>query len=209
MAISWTKEKINELSTQEISALQENARARGNSEIVDLCTEVLATKKPIRKTRTSSSSTTKTLEAECSHQLSEFAIQLSNKYDLSAVTASKKSEGTKGFRPHKLTSKDGQAKLGGQQRTGKVGIDRYISYRVKNDLVSLGAWLMSKDLPEELVWQVLGPKRYFENFKALKELYPSLFDADASDDVGGEEFVDFNRACERFEAVVARLTQEV
>lgn len=209
MAISWTKEKINELSTQEISALQENARERGYSEIVDLCSEVLATKKPIRKTRTSSSSTTKTLEAECSHQLSEFAIQLSNRYDLTAETASKKSEGTKGFRPHKLTSKDGQAKLGGQQRTGKVGIDRYISYRVKNDLISLGAWLISKDSPDELVWQVLGPKRYFENFKSLKELYPSLFDADASDDVGGEEFTDFNTACSLFEVVMEKLTQEV
>jgi hypothetical protein len=206
MAINWTKEKINELSVQEISALQENARIRGNSEITDLCADVLATKKPLRKTRTTS--TTKTLEAECSHQLSEFAIQLSNKYDLSAETATKKSEGTKGFRSHKLTSKDGQAKLGGQQRTGKVGIDRYISYRVKNDLVSLGAWLISKDSPEELVWQVLGPKRFFENFKSIKELRPSLFEVDASDEAGGEEFVDFQKASERFEAVISELVQE-
>ncbi len=208
MAISWTKEKINELSTQEISALQENARARGNSEIVNLCTDVLATKTPIRKTRNSSTSTTKTLEAECSHQLSEFAIKLSNKYDLSAETAAKKSEGTKGFRPHKLTSKDGQAKLGGQQRTGKVGIDRYISYRVKNDLVSLGAWLISKDTPEELVWQVLGPQRFFENFKSIKELCPSLFEADAAGSVGGEVFSEFQKASERFEEVILKLTQE-
>ena len=205
MAISWTKEKINELTAQEILALQQNAQARGNSEIMDLCTEVLATKKPLRKARTAS--TTKTLEAECSHQLSEFALQLSSKYDLSAETAAKKSEGVRGFRPHKLTSKDGQAKLGGQQRTGKVGIDRYISYRVKNDLVSLGAWLISKDSPEELVWQVLGPQRFFENFKLIKESYPSLFDA--SHEVGGEEFIDFQKASERFEEVISKLTQEV
>ncbi len=207
MAISWTKEKINELTAQEILALQENAQARGNSEIMDLCAEVLAAKKPLRKSRTAS--TSKTFEAECSHQLSEFAIQLSNKYDLSAETATKKSEGVKGFRPHKLTSKDGQAKLGGQQRTGKVGIDRYISYRVKNDLVSLGAWLISKDSPEELVWQVLGPQRFFENFKSIKDLYPSLFEVDASHEVGGEEFIDFQKASERFEEVISKLTQEV
>jgi hypothetical protein len=205
MAISWTKEKINELTIQEILALQQNAQARGNSEIMDLCTEVLATKKPLRKARTAS--TTKTLEAECSHQLSEFANQLSSKYDLSAETAAKKSEGVKGFRPHKLTSKDDQAKLGGQQRTGKVGIDRYISYRVKNDLVSLGAWLISKDSPEELVWQVLGPQRFFENFKLINESYPSLFDA--FHEVGGEEFIDFQKASERFEEVILKLTQEV
>ncbi len=205
MAISWTKEKINELTAQEILALQGNARVRGNSEIMDLCTEVLATKKPLRKARTAS--TTKTLEAECSHQLSELASQLPSKYDLSAETAAKKSEGVKGFRPHKLTSKDGQAKLGGQQRTGKVGIDRYISYRVKNDLVSLGAWLISKDSPDELVWQVLGPQRFFENFKLIKESYPSLFDT--SHEVGGEEFIDFQKASERFEEVISKLTQEV
>ncbi len=205
MAISWTKEKINELTAQEILALQGNARVRGNSEIMDLCTEVLATKKPLRKARTAS--TTKTLEAECSHQLSELASQLSSKYDLSAETAAKKSEGVKGFRPHKLTSKDGQAKLGGQQRTGKVGIDRYISYRVKNDLVSLGAWLISKDSPDDLVWQVLGPQRFFENFKLIKESYPSLFDT--SHEVGGEEFIDFQKASERFEEVISKLTQEV
>ncbi len=205
MAISWTKEKINELTAQEILALQENARVRGNSEIMNLCAEVLATKKPLRKARTAS--TTKTLEAECSHQLSEFSSQLSSKYDLSAETAAKKSEGVKGFRPHKLTSKDGQAKLGGQQRTGKVGIDRYISYRVKNDLVSFGAWLISKDSPDDLVWQVLGPERFFENFKLIKESYPSLFDA--SHEVGGEEFIDFQKASERFEEVISKLTQEV
>jgi hypothetical protein len=71
MAVSWTKEKIDALTVQEISALQENARIRGNDEIMNLCKEVLSTKKPARKARTSS--TTKTLEAECSHQLSEFA----------------------------------------------------------------------------------------------------------------------------------------
>ncbi len=207
MALIWTKEKVTELTVQEISALQENARVRGSSEIVDLCTEVLATKNPIRKARTSSA--TKTLEIECSQQLSEFAVQLSNKFDLSTETAAEKSKGTKGFRPHKLASKDGQAKLGGQQRTGKVGIDRYISYRLKNDLVSFGAWLVTKDSPEELVWQVLGPKRFLENFKSLKELCPILFDADVFDDVGGEEFIDFNRASERFEEVIAKLMQEV
>jgi hypothetical protein len=74
-------------------------------------------------------------------------------------------------------------------------------------LVSLGAWLISKDSPEELVWQVLGPQRFFENFKLIKESYPSLFDA--SQEVGGEEFIDFQKASERFEEVISKLTQEV
>ena len=64
MAVIWTKEKIDGLTATEIKALQDNAQDRGNLEVVNLCEEVLSAKKPTRKARTSS--TTKTLEAECS-----------------------------------------------------------------------------------------------------------------------------------------------
>lgn len=196
MAISWTKEKIDELTVQEIVALQENARVRGNSDVVSLCDEVLATKRPIRKPRTSS--TTKTLEAECSQKLSDFAKYLTAKYDLSAATASIKSEGIKGFRPHNLTSKNGQAKLGGDQRTGKVAMDRYISYRIKNDVLSLTAWLASKDEAEDFKWQVRGPSNY-------------LIDTDTTNaasnngkkyEVTSKEFTEFDLACQKFEDVI-------
>lgn len=199
MAISWTKEKINELTTQEVVALQENARVRGNSEIVNWCEEILATKKPIRTARTSS--TTKNLEAECSHKLSEFAKYLSAKYDLSPATASKKSEGVKGFRPHNLTSKTGQAKLGGDQRTGKVAMDRYISYRTRDDVLSLTAWLVSKDDIENLKWQVRGPSHYFIEANMTSEAgsngnkYKTTL----------EEFIEFDSACQKFEDVLEKL----
>ena len=204
MAVSWTKERIDALTVEEISALQENARIRGSDEIMNLCKQVLSTKKPARKARTSS--TTKTLEAECSHQLSEFAAILANKYDLSAATATKNSEGTKGFRSHNLTAKDGQAKLGGAQRTGKVAIDRYISYRVKDDIISFGAWLATKDEPEKLMWQVFGPKHHFANFKSADELHPESFSPEESNGSGGEEFIAFEEASHKFEQLVQALT---
>lgn len=199
MAINWTKEKINELTAQEITALQENARVRGNTEVVGLCDEVLATKKPIRKARTAS--TTKTLEAECSHQLSELAKHLSSKYDLTAETATKKSEGVKGFRPHSLTAKNGQAKLGGEQRTGRVAMDRYISYRLKNDIVSLTAWLESKEDTENLKWQVRGPATCFgpldgENI-SLDESGTVL-----------KEFLEFSESSDKFEKCLNSLLSQ-
>ena len=194
MAINWTKEKINELTTQEITALQENARVRGNSEIVSLCDEVLATKKPIRKARTSSA--TKTLEAECSHQLSEFAKYLSSKYDLSAATAIKKSAGVKGFRPHNLTAKNGQAKLGGEQRTGAVAMDRYISYRLKNDIVSLTAWLESKEDTENLKWQVRGPAACFGRVDS---------ESKPNNEAELGEFIEFADASDKFERCLISL----
>ena len=204
MAINWTKEKINELTAQEITALQENARGRGNVEVVSWCDEVLATKKPIRKARTAS--TTKTLEAECSHQLSELAKHLSSKYDLTAETATKKSEGVKGFRPHSLTAKNGQAKLGGEQRTGRVAMDRYISYRLKNDIVSLTAWLESKEDPENLKWQVFGPKAYFTDFQSKKMLHPNHSDPNSSDEIGGQEYIAFDQASDKFEDIIKNIT---
>ena len=199
MAINWTKEKINELTAQEITALQENARVRGNAEVVSWCDEILATKKPIRKARTTS--TTKTLEAECSHQLSELAKHLSSKYDLTAETATKKSEGVKGFRPHSLTAKNGQAKLGGEQRTGRVAMDRYISYRLKNDIVSLTAWLESKEDTENLKWQVRGPATCFGPLDG-----ENIF-LDESGTVLNE-FIEFSESSDKFEKCLTSLLSQ-
>lgn len=199
MAISWTKEKIDKLTVQEIVALQENARVRGNSEITNWCDEVLATKRPIRKPRTYS--TTKTLEVECSQKLSEFANYLTAKYDLSAVTASIKSEDIKGFRPHNLTSKNGQAKLGGDQRTGKVAMDRYISYRIKNDVLSLTAWLASKDEAEDFKWRIRGPSDYLIDTETTN----ATSNNGKRNEVMSKEFAEFDLACQKFEDVLKKL----
>lgn len=196
MAVIWTKEKIDGLTATEIKALQDNAQDRGNLEVVNLCEEVLSAKKPTRKARTSS--TTKTLEAECSHQLSELAKHLSSKYDLSAATAAKKSEGVKGFRPHNLTAKDGKAKLGGEQRTGRVAMDRYISYRLKNDIVSLTAWLESKEDAETLKWKVRGPAACFVPFDGEN------ISLDESGTVQ-KEFIEFSESSEEFEKCLISL----
>ncbi len=193
MAIGWTKEKISELTLQEVTVLHENAKARNNFEIANWCGEILITKKPARKARIPSK--TKALEAECSNRLSEFAKHLSGKYDLSAKTATKKSEGIKGFRSHNLTAKDGQAKLGGDQRTGKVAIDRYISYRVKDEIFSLSAWLENNEAVENFKWQVRGPIGYF------------LSSGSANGDSSTvEEFIEFNEASQRFEELISKLT---
>jgi hypothetical protein len=206
MPIVWSKDQIEALSTGEILALQENAQERGRLEISSICDQVLSTRSHIRRSsRTRSASSTKILEADCGKQLSEFAIYLSSKYDLSAKTASMKSLGVKGFKSHQVTAKNGQAKLGGHQRTGRVAFDRYISYRIGNEPVSLTALLISKESDDGLVWQVLGHRHHFPNFHSYSQLRPYATDSESGLYEGGEEFVDFSSASSLFEQILMRL----
>jgi hypothetical protein len=207
MTIDWSKDRVGTLSTPEILELQKNARARGVLEVVATCDLVLLTRKPIRRHSGPSVSTpTKILEAKCAKQLSDFAIHLIAKYDLSASTAAKLSEGAKGFKAHQVTAKNGQAKLGGDQRTGKVAIDRYISYRVRNEPVSLTALLISKESDEGLVWQVLGSPHHFKNFRPYSQLRPYASDTEGGLYRGGEEFIEFSDAAALFESLLVKLT---
>lgn len=206
MSINWSKERIEALSTQEVLSLQENARNKSYLDIATTCDEVLATRKPVRRASDpQSSSPTKSLEAECVKQLSDFAIYLQTKYDLSAASAAAKSVGVKGFKAHQFIAKNGQAKLGGDQRTGKVAIDRYISYRVRNEPIALTALLISADSENQLMWQVLGSPHQFRNFKSYSQLRPYATDTDGGLYTGGEEFVDFAAAATLFELVLQGL----
>ena len=210
MSIEWSKDRVESLSTQEILALQANARDRGNLEVVAACDEVLSTKKrPHRSSHSRSATPINILKAECAGKLSEFAKLLLIKYDLSAATAIKNSVGTKGFIAHKLTAKDGNAKLGGDQRTGKVAIDLYISYRVRNEPISLVALLISEDPENELVWQVLGPQRFLKNFKSYSEIRPYALGTDGNLYAGGEEFEDFAEAAAQFENLLSQVADEL
>jgi hypothetical protein len=210
MSIDWSKERIASLSTQEIQSLQENARIKGSLDIAIRCNEVLASRKPVRRTSgVRPVSPTKILEAECAKQLSDFAIYLNSKYDLSAASATAKSVGAKGFKAHQVVAKNGQAKLGGDQRTGKVAIDRYISYRVRNEPVSLTALLISADSDDQLAWQVLGSKHHFKNFKPYSELRPYTSDTAGGLYAGGAGFRDFALAAILFESVLAGLADPI
>ena len=210
MSIVWSKDRVQALSTAEVLALQENARKKGNLDIAATCDQALSTRTLVRRSSgTRSAPSTKILEADCGKQLSEFAHYLSSKYNLSAKSALMKSVDVKGFRLHQLTSKKGQAKLGGDQRKGRVAIDQYISYRVRNEPISLTALLISKESDKGLVWQVLGSRHHFENFRTYSKLRPYAADTEGGLYAGGEEFIDFSSASALFESVLATLASQL
>jgi hypothetical protein len=47
--VGWTKEKLSELSSDELESLSENAKRLQKQDIVDLCNDELANRAPVRK----------------------------------------------------------------------------------------------------------------------------------------------------------------
>jgi hypothetical protein len=76
--IKWTKEKIAELSTDEIETLRENAAGRNGHGIVELCNEELAHRKPIRVKKDSVNKS----EDRSGQYVSEFHFVCPNELDV-------------------------------------------------------------------------------------------------------------------------------
>ena len=204
----WTLEKVSKLSLQELKNLLENASAKGNQDVISLCETEVTSRKSKPKSyagmtegfvRVSRSASGKQREADVSHQLIELAKSLSERFDFSAEKSRALSEGYKRFIPHKLLDAKGKAKTGGAQKAGRVVFDRYISYRLKDDVFALLGILFSEEDEAGVRYQVLGPASILTNFKPLNELRPYLIDGEKIGITpGGEEFQSFDEAAARF-----------
>ena len=147
------------------------------------------------------------LERESSEKLGLFAKALSKRYDLSAKTAKSISAGVKGFKAHGILSIKGEVKVGGLQRSGKVALSRYISYRIKDTTVSLTIFLM-KDRPiDEAIWLVLGPEHAGDvhQWRPISELPGSEFRDAKGAERGGTVLYDFEESTRLFESLIAAL----
>jgi hypothetical protein len=68
LMVEWTREKIATLSSSHVESLRENAAKRGRQDIVELCNEELAHRKPLRAKRASEGAN----EDRGGHYVSEF-----------------------------------------------------------------------------------------------------------------------------------------
>ncbi len=158
--IAWTREKISGLDDAKLANLRANALAKNANDLIAMCDEEIASR-PIkasrkRSTRTLSADEQRNAETEAAAQLTALAKILNSRYDLTAATAKRQSVGTKGFRAVELLGKNGTAKIGGMKLKGVLAIDRYISYRCRNDRLSLGYILLKDKSAEEARWVVTG-----------------------------------------------------
>src|ERR1700754_1903810 len=140
--VDWTDERIAALSDPDLKNLLANAERKSVADVVEKCRAELEKRNPAKPRRPSKGrSELKEFEHAMSEQLAAVGKEMAAKYDLSEETAKAKSEGVKGFKAHRLLDSQGYAKLGGHQRDGSVAVERYISHRRGNGIVSLGVWL--------------------------------------------------------------------
>lgn len=215
----WNDEKVAGLSLQDVKNLLENARAKGNQEVVSLCETELISRKPKPKpiagmpdgfVRVTRSDRSKIKEADVSHLLVELANKLSLRFDFSTEKARALSVGHKRFIPHKLLDSKGKAKTGGAQKAGRVVFDRYISYRLQDEVFALLGILFNEEDEMGVRYQVLGPSSILTNFKPLNDLRPYLMDGEKIGITpGGEEFSNFEEAATRFTWMIEQVAPKL
>ncbi len=205
--VDWTDEKIAALSSPELKNLMANAERKGVETLVATCKAELEKRganKPrggVSKPRTE----VKEFEHVMSEQLATIGKNMAAKYDLTEDTAKARSEGVKGFRAHKLFGSDGRAKLGGMQRDGSVAVERYISHRRGNDIVSLGVFLLKDQPVDSAEFHVLAPATMLKGAKPIADIRPSATEKQKQSADSGASFKDLESAAAAFDAALAKL----
>jgi hypothetical protein len=205
--VDWSDDRIAALSDQDLKNLLVNAERKSAADIIAQCRAEIERRDAARPRKGSKPRTElKEFEHDISAQLAAVGKEMADKYDLSEDTAKANSAGVKGFRSHKLLDAKGLAKLGGHQRDGTVAVDRYISYRRGNDVVTLGVWLL-KDAPvEDHEFHVSGPAAMIDGGKSFAEVRPGIPEKDANETRHIRAFKDLPSAAAAFDAVLARIT---
>jgi hypothetical protein len=205
--VDWSDDRIAALSDQDLKNLLVNAERKSAAGVVAQCKAEMEKRDAARPRKSSKQrNELKEFEHEMSGQLAAVGRQMAEKYDLSEDTARAKSVGVKGFRSHKLLDAKGYAKLGGHQRDGTVAVDRYISYRRGNDIVSLGVWLL-KDAPiEDREFHVGAPAEMIEGGRPFSEVRPGISEKDLRETRHIRAFKDLPSAAAAFDAALAKIT---
>ena len=205
--VDWSDERIAALSDQDLKNLLVNAERKSVAAVVAQCKAELEKRDAARPRKAAKPRTDlKEFEHAMSAQLAAVGREMAAKYDLSEETAKARSVGVKGFRSHKLLDAKGYAKLGGHQRDGTVAVDRYISYRRGNGIVTLGVWLL-KDAPiENHEFHVIAPTEMIEGGRAPSEVRPGISESNLGETRHMRAFKDLPSAAAAFEGALAKIT---
>ena len=202
--IEWTDDRIAALSDSDLKNLLANAERKSVDALAARCRAELEKRDALKPRKAAKPRTElKDFERDMSAQLAVVGRRMAEKYDLSEETAKAKSAGVKGFRAHKLVGSDGQAKLGGLQRAGFVAVDRYISYRRGNDIVSLGVFLPKDQDISEHKFFVIAPQSMLDRAEPVDAIRDNHGQKQSAD--GGLVFDDLESATAAFDKVLARI----
>lgn len=219
MAYIWTPEKIAALSSAELNSFYNNA-VKGNwTDIINWCESELTARKPKPKVLFKkpegfipivSTAVSRSLELDAAKMLVSLANDLQKIYDFDPEKARALSSGAKHFIPHRLLDAKGNAKVGGAQKAARVAFDRYISYRLKDEVYALLAILFDSKEANHVKYQVFGPSRLLDNFAPLSDVRPYLEDDEVIGlSAGGEEFNNFEEASNRFKWLIDQVAPKL
>jgi hypothetical protein len=204
--VDWSDERIAALSDQDLKNLRANAEKKSVADLVAKCEAELERRNALKPRKAAKPRTElKEFEHTMSAELAEAGKRMAAKYDLTEETAKARSEGVKGFRSHKLLDAQGYAKLGGYQRDGTVAVDRYISYRRGNDIVSLGVWLPKEAPIESHEFYVSAPAAMIDGGKPFTEVLPGIAHKQQETRLV-RSFKDLPSAEAAFDAALAKVT---
>ena len=141
--VDWSDDRIAALSDQDLKNLLVNAERKSAADMVAQCKAEIE-KRDAAKPRKASKPRTELKEFEHDDVRAACRRRQGDGREIRSVGGDRESQfgGRQGIQAHKLLDAKGYAKLGGMQRDGTVAVDRYISYRRGNGIVSLGVCLL-------------------------------------------------------------------
>lgn len=208
MAIDWYKERVQKLSDNDLFSLQRNAKFRKDDFVFELCEFEILNRLPKKFFRNGH---TKKSENKAVNDLIDLGKELLVFYDLSEKTAKRLSQGTKNFIPHKIWGKSGKPKVGGAQKASKVAFDRYLSYRLKDEVYAILAILYNgEEHTKGTRYQVFGPSRLLKGFIPLNQIRPYLeLDEAIGVSAGGLEYETFEEAAEKYKWLIDQVAPKL
>jgi hypothetical protein len=214
--MNWTDEKLAGLSKEQLITLLENLQTqrdagRVTAQAAEDLTRLITGRLPAGALtpRRKRARAQVLLEGRVAEELAGLATSLESRYDLSSETAKQQSSGVKGFKAQTLTDRRGAPRAGASMKDGRMAIDRYISYRVRDAQASL-AFLLFPGEPEASGRYVLLATDDLLDGEPLSDAYAPLARAygwaeEALDRMRAAPTTDFAEAQQRYESLIARL----
>ena len=214
--IVWTDDRLAALDKGQLANLLDNLRTqRSNGRVSEATADELEVriksrlparsitprrKRPISEVR---------MEARAAEQLAAFAKDLERRFDLTAESAAKASQGTRGFRAHPMTDSKGQPRSGAAVKSGVAVVDRYVGYRCRDSFAGLAFVVLPEQEPGRGTYVLLGTEDLLAVQDGAGTYAPVAaqhgWSAESRARMRAEAMADFDEGAARCEALIARL----
>lgn len=221
MAKDWATDGFDGMDDDTLRRLYENSlrvAARAKSKLTNqaiallpiieaelkrrLETRPLPTKTERRKPRSENGR----VERHYADAILDLVLSLNTRFDLSPETAKRLSGDFRSFTPREALGRNGDTLVGGARMAGKVAIDRYTAYRLRDQTILLSVILEKADPLEKLKFIVSAPSTLLKNPQPLTEIRTTANDeASLRNGESGELFNSFETAAEFYESLISQL----